>query len=83
MELGTQILNRFIKLNQLEEDLEDAELLSEDLQINIEDQRNGLLELQSMLRIELERRFPNNNIENTYDMFDQYSFELKITKKPD
>lgn len=82
MELGTQILNRFIKLNQLEEDLDDADLLTEDIQLNIVDQRNGLLELQSMLRIELEKRYPNNNIENTYDMFDQYSFEIKITKKP-
>lgn len=81
MNLGLEIMNKFVKLNQLEDDLTNADLLDNDSRRQIEDQRRGLRELQHELKSILDRKYPKNNIETAYDMFEQYDFEIRVRKK--
>lgn len=81
MNLGIELKERFTKLNQIEDDLTHADLMDNDTRKQIEDQRRGLLELQHELKSLLDKKFPNNNIQTAYDMFEQYEFELKVRKK--
>lgn len=81
MNLGQEIMQKFIKLNQLEDDLTHADLLDYDSKQQLEDQRRGLRELQHELKSILDKKFPNNDIETAYDMFEQYEFDIKVKKK--
>lgn len=81
MNLATVIKQKFMNLNQLEDDLINAELLDSDAQRQLEQQRCGLRELQHELKLLLDKKYPNNRIETAYDMFEQYDFEIRIRKK--
>jgi hypothetical protein len=81
MNLATIIKQKFMTLNQLEDDLIDADLLDFDTKRQIEDQRQGLKELQHELKSLLDVKYPKNNIETSFDMFEQYDFEIRIKKK--
>ena len=81
MNIASEILEQFIKLNQLEDDLIHAELLDFETKQEIKQQRNGLRVIQTLLKQALDKKYPNNNIETTYDMFLHYDFVIKVTKK--
>ena len=83
MNIASEILEQFIKLNQLEDDLIHAELLDFETKQELKQQRNGLRVIQTLLKKILDKKYPNNNIETTYDMFLHYDFVIKVTKKKD
>ena len=81
MNIANEILEQFIKLNQLETDLINLDLLDFETKQEIKQQRNGLRQIQTLLKKILDNKYPNNNISTTYDMFEQYDFVIKVSKK--
>ena len=77
MNLNIEIEKRLLRLLGIEEKIKDSKKIKK----YIEDERKGLMTIQLMLFKALKEEYPFDNISTSYEMFTQFNFYIKVTKK--
>lgn len=81
MNLYDKLKSNIEQVNDMERILEKSGMLSPKLKKHIENQRYAINEMQYILFQALSQQFPCHSTNGSYDMFENYIFEIKVTPR--